>query len=59
LIPNKVKMIFSAGIHEVSYPTDVRALFLRVTGFYAYKECHKTESLPNHTASKEREQLGD
>jgi hypothetical protein len=31
------------------------------TGFYTCKECHKTESLQNHTATvrKEREQLGD
>jgi hypothetical protein len=31
------------------------------TGFYTFKECHKTESLRNHTATahKEREQLGD
>jgi len=31
------------------------------TGFYIYKECHKTKSLYNHTftAHKEREQLGD
>jgi hypothetical protein len=30
-------------------------------GFYTCKECHKTESLYNHTstAHKEREQLGD
>jgi hypothetical protein len=30
-------------------------------GFYTCKECHKTESLQNHTATvhKEREQLGD
>jgi hypothetical protein len=31
------------------------------TGFYTCKECHKTESLKNHTttAYKERKQLGD
>jgi hypothetical protein len=31
------------------------------TDFYTCKECHKTESLQNHTATvhKEREQLGD
>jgi hypothetical protein len=31
------------------------------SGFYTCKECHKTESLYNHTATvhKEREQLGD
>jgi hypothetical protein len=31
------------------------------TGFYTCKECHKTESLQNHTAAahREREQLGD
>jgi hypothetical protein len=31
------------------------------TGFYTCKECHKTESLKNHTftAHTEREQLGD
>jgi len=31
------------------------------TGFYTYKECHKTESLCNHTTTdhKEGEQLED
>jgi beta-galactosidase beta subunit len=31
------------------------------TGFYTCKECHKTKSLQNHTATvhKERECLGD
>jgi hypothetical protein len=31
------------------------------TSFYTCKECHKTESLQNHTATvdKERERLGD
>jgi len=30
-------------------------------GFHTYKECHKTESLSNHTTTdhKEREQLED
>jgi hypothetical protein len=36
-------------------------MYIEGTGFYTFKECHKTESLRNHTttAHKEREQLGD
>jgi hypothetical protein len=36
-------------------------MYTEGTGFYTCKECHKTESLQNHTAivHKEREQLGD
>jgi hypothetical protein len=36
-------------------------MYIGGTGFYTFKECHKTESLRNHiaTAHKEREQLGD
>jgi ribosome-binding protein aMBF1 (putative translation factor) len=36
-------------------------MYIEGTGFYTCKECHKTESLQNHTAivHKEREQLGD
>jgi hypothetical protein len=35
--------------------------YIEGTGFYTFKECHKTESLHNHTATahKERERLGD
>jgi hypothetical protein len=36
-------------------------MYIEGTGFYTFKECHKTESLRNHTttAHKERERLGD
>jgi hypothetical protein len=36
-------------------------MYIEGTGFYTFKECHKTESLQNHTATahKERERLGD
>jgi hypothetical protein len=36
-------------------------MYIEETGFYASKECHKTESLRNHTATahNERERLGD
>jgi hypothetical protein len=36
-------------------------MYIEETGFYTCKECHKTESLRNHTATthKERERLGD
>jgi hypothetical protein len=36
-------------------------MYIEGTGFYTCKECHKTESLQNHTATvhKEREWLGD
>jgi hypothetical protein len=36
-------------------------MYTEGTGFYTFKECHKTESLQNHTATahKERERLGD
>jgi hypothetical protein len=36
-------------------------MYIEGTGFYTFKECHKTESLRNHTATahKERERLGD
>jgi hypothetical protein len=38
-----------------------RIMYIEGTGFYKFKECHKIESLRNHTATahKEREQLGD
>jgi hypothetical protein len=36
-------------------------MYIEGTGFYTFKECHKMESLRNHTATahKERERLGD
>jgi hypothetical protein len=36
-------------------------MYIEGTGFYIFKECHKTESLQNYTATahKERERLGD
>jgi hypothetical protein len=36
-------------------------MYIEGTGFYTFKECHKTESFHNHTATvhKERERLGD
>jgi hypothetical protein len=36
-------------------------MYIEGTGFYTFKECHKTESLQNHTATahRERERLGD
>jgi hypothetical protein len=36
-------------------------MYIEGTGFYTGKECHKTESLQNHTATayKEIERLGD
>jgi hypothetical protein len=36
-------------------------MYIEGTGFYTFKERHKTESLQNHTATahREREQLGD
>jgi hypothetical protein len=36
-------------------------MYTEGTGFYTFKECHKTESLQNltTTAHKEREHLGD
>jgi hypothetical protein len=36
-------------------------MYIEGTGFYTFIECHKTESLRNHTATahKERERLGD
>jgi hypothetical protein len=36
-------------------------MYTEGTGFYSCKECHKTESLLNHTATthKERERLGE
>jgi hypothetical protein len=36
-------------------------MYIEGTGFYTFKECHKTESLRYHTATahKERERLGD
>jgi hypothetical protein len=36
-------------------------MYIEGTGFYTFKECHKTESLLNRTATahKERERLGD
>jgi hypothetical protein len=36
-------------------------MYIEGTDFYTFKECHKTESLRNHsaTAHKERERLGD
>jgi hypothetical protein len=36
-------------------------MYIEGTGFYAFKECHKTESPRNHTATahRERERLED
>jgi hypothetical protein len=36
-------------------------MYIEGTGSYTFKECHKTESLLNHTATAhmERERLGD
>jgi hypothetical protein len=38
-----------------------RFTYIEGTGFYTFKECHKTESIQNNTATahKERERLGD
>jgi hypothetical protein len=30
-------------------------MYIEGTGFYTFKECHKTESLQNHTATAHKE----